>query len=419
MKPSLLAAALCCAAASAWAVGAAPAASPPASSQPAAAAASAFLEESPLATVEFLDGKVTVTRDGEPLKGVSIGDELYDEDLLSTGADGSLVLALAPATGMRGTIRVSPKSSFYLRSEPSGGGQKSQAELIAGQLSLKMKKLAGEPSFEVTSGSTVMGVRGTEFTVTSSPSGALLVSCVEGEVACVEDGDAASAVPGQAVERREGARLRRLAVAAGEAEGFRQRWADEEAAAFRRDAPKAAKAIAQKYLELQAAFAESQEQAAGSEVLRRWIAERKAGAKGGRPDLAALERDLRELRKLGPSLLEGRRLLGQLERANAAVAALEEALAGDEAVLKQEIRKGLTVGDFFGKFAAERERLDRQVAWFRQAGKLLKQRESLFERARSGGPGGTPPPPPPGAPGGAPPPPPPGAPGEAPPPPKP
>ncbi len=116
MKPSLLAAALCCAAASAWAVGAAPAASPPASSQPAAAAASAFLEESPLATVEFLDGKVSVTRDGEPLKGVSIGDELFDEDLLSTGADGSLVLALAPATGMRGTIRVSPKSSFYLRS---------------------------------------------------------------------------------------------------------------------------------------------------------------------------------------------------------------------------------------------------------------------------------------------------------------
>ena len=405
MKPSLLAAALCCAAASAWAVGAAPAASPPASSQPAAAAASAFLEESPLATVEFLDGKVSVTRDGEPLKGVSIGDELFDEDLLSTGADGSLVLALAPATGMRGTIRVSPKSSFYLRSEPSGGAQKSQAELIAGQLSLKMKKLAGEPSFEVTSGSTVMGVRGTEFSVTSSPSGALLVSCVEGEVACVEDGDAASAVPGQAVERREGARLRRLAVAAGEAEGFRQRWADEEAAAFRRDAPRAAKAIAQKYLELQAAFSESQEQAAGSEVLRRWIAERKAGAKGGRPDLAAMERDLRELRKLGPSLLEGRRLLGQLERANAAVAALEEALAGDEAVLKQEIRKGITVGDFFGKFAAERERLDRQVAWFRQAGKLLKQRESLLERARSGGPGGTPPPPPPGAPGEAPPPP--------------
>lgn len=180
MKPSLLAAALCCAAASAWAVGAAPAASPPASSQPAAAAASAFLEESPLATVEFLDGKVSVTRDGEPLKGVSIGDELFDEDLLSTGADGSLVLALAPATGMRGTIRVSPKSSFYLRSESSSEERKSQAELIAGQLGLKMKKLAGEPSFEVTSGSTVMGVRGTEFTVTSSPSGALLVSCVEG-----------------------------------------------------------------------------------------------------------------------------------------------------------------------------------------------------------------------------------------------
>lgn len=387
-------------------------------------------DEDPIATIEYLDGPVTITRDGRTIADPFIGDEVYDEDLFRTGSGGRVVIALGGATGMRGSVTVAQKSAFYLRFAGSADKPKSQAELVAGQLALKVKKIAGSPEFEVVAADTVAGVRGTEFTVTSSAGGAVLVSCVEGEVACAVDGDSLSALPGQAVERREGARLRRMAIASGEDENFRRRWADDEAAAFKRDAPKAARIIATRYLELSERLAGLHKELAASGVLRRWAEEReealsrrpprsprgaapgapqglapagppgagtpskpgaapgaKPGAKPGagatprapqRPDLATLEKEIREV---APLLRESAAILGKLERMNAAVAELEEALAGDEAILSEEVRKGLTVRDFFKRFDAGRERLDRDIAWLRHAGKMLKQRAAFISKA--------------------------------------
>ncbi|MBL8967544.1 MAG: FecR domain-containing protein [Spirochaetaceae bacterium] len=401
-----------------------------AASAPPAASEVSPDDEDPIATIEYLDGPVTITRDGRTIADPFIGDDVYDEDLFRTGSGGSVVIALGGATGMRGNITVAQKSAFYLRLAGSGDKTKSQAELVAGQLALKVKKIAGSPELEVLAADTVAGVRGTEFTVTSSAGGAVLVSCVEGEVACVVDGDSLSALPGQAVERREGARLRRMAVAAGEDENFRRRWADDEAAAFKRDAPKAARTIATRYLELSERLAGIHKELAASGVLRRWAEEREAalsrrpprnprgaapgtppgsaqgpapagppsggspakpgatpGAKPGggaatrapqRPDLATLGKEVREV---APLLRESAAILGKLERMNAAVDELEKALAGEEAILSEEVRKGLTVRDFFKRFETGRERLDRDIAWLRQAGKMLKQRSAFLAKA--------------------------------------
>ncbi len=335
--------------------------------------------EEAIAGIEFIDGTVTITRAGAPLKAVSIGDDLQDEDYISTGANGRVTLALsASLTGMSGTIKVAPRSSFYLRVDELKGERQTEAELIAGQISLKVKKASGSPSLSVSTGNTVMGVRGTEFEVTTSPEGSVLVDCSEGEVSCSDESGQSSALPGQAVEKREGVKLRRLAVSLADSASFRQKWIDGEEESFRKNAPKAAKAIAARYLELAERLVSLHAELSSSGVLKQWSEDAR---KGSVARTAPQDLD-RQLAATGSRLLEAKKILGTMERIGARVEALELALADQSAVLAQELRKGFTVADFFKRFEAEKERNIQRVAWLRFAGKLYKEHDA--ERRRGG-----------------------------------
>jgi hypothetical protein len=242
-----------------------------------------------------------------------------------------------------------------------------------------MKKLAGSPTFDVDAENATCAVRGTEFDVIASPGGSILVACAEGEVECASEGVSTSAVPGQAVEKREGVRIARRTVAAADYENFKRKWIEGEAAAFKRDAPKAARRIAANYLDLAQRLAANQERISASGAVKAWVEEERKGGAGVAISKAELDRRLAEAE---PLLKESRLILGPMERVAARVTAIKEAIDDDPTVLSQEIRPGRTVGDFFSRFEAARDRDLQRIAALRRTVRLVERARSERERIK-------------------------------------
>jgi len=345
----------------------------------AAAAVSVCLSlwaEDPVGSIDFADGPFTITRSGAAVAAPSIGDDVYDQDLIATGDGGSVTIALAAATGMTGTIKLSANSSLILQLDEVGGAQRTQAELISGQVGLKVKKIAGAPALTVSTDTASMGVRGTEFDVTTSDEGNLLVTCTEGEVACTDESGTTTAVPGQTVEKREGQRMQRRALALADYRSFREKWMADESTAFKRNARRAAGLLAVRYLDLLRTFQAIHEELSSSGILKQWMEDEKAGKSSASPDRA------QQLAQVGPRLSEARKTLGAMMRISARIQALDNALKGDRVAMARRVRPDLTVSEFFERFRSQREMNVQREAWLLHAWKLYR-RQLAAERAPS------------------------------------
>lgn len=337
--------------------------------------------EPPLATISYLEGSVSIAREGQNAAKVDIGDPIYDDDFISTGSGATLTFELLPQTGMRGSVTLAQKTSLYFQLDTVKGERQSRAELIVGQIGVKVKKLAGAPGFTVNTESTACGVRGTEFEVTAVPGGDVLVGCTEGEVACVSDNVTESSVPGQAVEKREGQRIGRRALAASAYAEFKREWIGDEEGAFKKNAPKAARNILARYLDLQKELGSAANALAKDRDLSGWAEERKNGKL---PTPAELDELGKRIADVGPRLSQARRLLGAMERMDARVAALGDALDRKDAkLMRTELRPGYTIDDFFAHFDDMRAKDLKRSAELRAGVKLFRMRANAIEnRAR-------------------------------------
>jgi ferric-dicitrate binding protein FerR (iron transport regulator) len=90
--------------------------------------------------------------------------------------------------------------------------------VIIGQLSFKVKKVAAAPALDLATESALMGVRSTQFSLTSTVGGDLMVSCEEGEVSMADEEGQASVLRAMRSKRECGWSGR----ARGEGGGTRQ-----------------------------------------------------------------------------------------------------------------------------------------------------------------------------------------------------
>lgn len=165
-----------------------------------------------LGKIDYLEGRVDVTRNGERLKKVDIGMPIENLDLIKTSADGVVSIAFEKASGLTGSLQVMHGSTALIRQDLLSGSTTNEVKLMAGSVNLKVKRLAGmKQAINVRTPSSVLGVRGTEFVVASF-NGSSIVACKEGEVFCASYSEitqtrstdsGASAVPGTMVELLE------------------------------------------------------------------------------------------------------------------------------------------------------------------------------------------------------------------------
>ena len=326
-------------------------------------------ESSSVGIVQELLGTVSVLRNGEPLGSFDIGDSVENFDLIKTGKDGSLVVALVRGTGMAGTLIVKPNSVFTVKTAVLDGTPSTEGELLGGSVGFKLRKISGDPQWQVRSGGTVMGIRGTDFDVSVSVNDSLLVACSDGRVECAgEDGDTQEAVPGQAVEGKAGERLRRVGVAVSSLKDFQDRWYAEEISAFRASPVQVLDQYARTYLRYRDSFRSAHAKLAASPVFTEWKYE---FGRGVRPSANNVQ-TMKQKSALVPTLMAIRRVLFLFERVYYRLDEVQSYL--DAGALSARLSSGMTVRDFLRAFGTEKTELERKTAEYRFALRLFADR---------------------------------------------
>ena len=320
----------------------------------------------------YLEGGVSLERNGQQLdpSEVQTGLTIENFDLVKTGADGLAEVSVdnPKAPGM--TIKVSPRTAFSFELSQLGSKQRTSVGLMSGTISLKVQKLSSSQDMNINLDNAVMGVRGTELTVTTVPSGDLLLTCKTGDVVITdESGKELHAIPGTAVEKRFGEGFRPLAVTGADLEGFRKGWENDRVSALKAGALLVIQREAENYDrlvdEFSASYAALMEK---REILSRWSDEEKNGAIGAG---AEVEKQKAEIADLLASLRETQYLL---ERAHFRLAALRE--LHEQGFGRGDLHKGLSTKDFFDRFEQERPELERHLAAVRYDVKLFSHRNN-------------------------------------------
>jgi len=325
-------------------------------------------------TIDYIEGEVTLTRAGKVIKDPNIDDQLLSGDLIKTAGDGMLIIAFVKSTGMNGTLTVTPRTSLYLKLETVKGQPKTTIDLIAGSLGSKVAKIVGSPTMSVQTSGALMGIRGTEYEVAVSVNDSVLVTCVEGHVVCYDGTEEMPVPAGKVLEKRPGERLRYLPVAVSSVGQFRARWQADEIAAFRADASRALADYEKRYSKLAAQFQKEFAPFQNSPVLKKWPDEDRAGTKVNPNDPS----NLREKKEIAGLLIPLRKTLFMFERIYYRVDELINLVEGSS-LEKNELRAGLTAGDFLRRVRSEAELLARQTALYRYAESLYAERNPAGE----------------------------------------
>lgn len=349
--------------------------------------AASALSAPKIGSVDYIEGSVSISRNGKVTSAPEIGDSLFSGDLIRTQADGKLIVALDKNTGMGGTLTIKSRSALYLNLDELKGQPRTNIQVLTGAIGSKVNKLAGSPTVEVTTSSAVMAVRGTEFEVAVSINAddangsqqAVVVVCTQSKVA-VDDGQGEVEVgAGKVLEKRPGARVRFIPVAVSSAKGYSEKWIADEIVAFRADAPRALAAYAKRYADLSAKFESAYSAFRDSPLPKKWAEEDRAGTEVNPLDPEVL----REKKEMAGYLLNIKKVLVSFERVYYRIDELSDIIAGtpDE---KSSIGPGVTAGSFLASCFSEREKLIGEVARYRYIEDLYKARSPDGDAFSSG-----------------------------------
>jgi len=335
-----------------------------------------------IGSIAYMEEGVEIDRNREtiPAWDVFIGMGVENYDLLRTDETGYAEVEVDSPRSAQSIVKISPNTSFYFEMNKIGRDETTTIGLITGSLSVKVAKLSGRQNVEVATESALMGVRGTDFAVTLSPGGDILVTAEEGRVSCIDDsGQELFAEPGTVVEKRPGELFREVPVAVSDLETFQREWYADRLEVFKGNALQAIKFYADRYLRLKSSFDSAYgDLQANARILRKWYEEDRRGQVGGRME------SLREKKEIIGELLELRKILYIFERVYFRLIELEGYYR--EGYGRGQIEPGLSSAAFFNRFNREKQELGERMAELRYITKLYAKRNDgnfptdLFEQ---------------------------------------
>lgn len=188
------------------------------------------------AVITYLEGTVDISRNGEYLNwsDVDIGTVIENYDLMETGADGYVEIEVTTPVSPAVTLKIQPDTTFYYDTKQVQGSKKTSFQLITGSMGMKVQKLYNDSELDINVNSSVMGVRGTEFTITATVDGSTLVTTKEGKVSCKNDtGQEWFSTPGTVCETEGNGKYREVAVPVEKIDAYRDKWMEERIAILR------------------------------------------------------------------------------------------------------------------------------------------------------------------------------------------
>lgn len=186
-----------------------------------------LFSQSSEAVILYMEGSVEITRNGEYLDWaeIDIGTVLQNYDMIETGSDGYVEIEVRTPVSPAVTLKVLEDTSFYYDTKKVQGRTKTSFQLLAGSMGMKVQKLYEDNELEINVNNSVMGVRGTEFTISSTVDGSTLITTTEGKVSCMdESGTERFSIPGVVCETDDNKRYREVNVPVDQLDQYRVQW---------------------------------------------------------------------------------------------------------------------------------------------------------------------------------------------------
>jgi len=326
--------------------------------------AAAFAIE-PVGRIVYLEGVVDLQRDGDILElwDSDIGLEIYNYDLIETGYDGFVEIELTGQRSRGTKVKVDTETAFYFDVARISGDSKTNIMMMSGALSFKVQKLTGNEELNVKTESTVMGVRGTDFKVQRAPEGSVLVTCVEGRVACEDDRKMERyAMPGSIVEKKSGSSLSRVDIDVGDENLYGTYWGGKREEIFRAGAETFVKGYAVQYVNYLPRFIEAFENLSSVGDLLETYGREDSVSAGFSSRMITVKAETTD------ELIMMRSILPLFEHAFYAVQVLEK--YHQSGIGRTRINSGLSSDEFFADFGMKKNDIKNKLADVRHYIKL-------------------------------------------------
>ncbi|MDA3939747.1 MAG: FecR family protein [Spirochaetia bacterium] len=327
-------------------------------------------------TITYIEGYVDLYRDGELLDWelVDIGFDIQEFDLIETGDDGLVEIDLKLPSGSKTTIAVNSGTTFYFEMEEKSGQNKTSFQMLGGSLSFKVQKLTAKDTLDVHTESAVMGVRGTEFEIITSPEGGILVLCDEGAVSCKDDqGREQYSKPGSVVDKVPNKRISSYSVSTDDLGLYRNYWVSARDEVFRNGAKVFIQGYSRQFLLFEPKFS-----TAFSELLEvKTTLERygKDSSSTGNPGTL-----FKAKAEVSPAIIKMRSVMPIFEMIFYRLKELGN--YHKEGLGIGSINNNLSSIEFFNTFGSEKDNISRQLAEVRYLFKLYNN----LHKAAGGGP---------------------------------
>ena len=322
------------------------------------------LAADPIGRIEYFEGDVELVRNGEIRDAFQIapGEELLAMDVIQTGFDGYVEVVLTVSG--RSTIRIRENTAYYVEVDRrTGGGTETRLRILNGSLEAAVDQLAGNSTFSVATRTAVVGVRGTEFDVLTTPDESTLAGVRSGSVEVTAGGRQVRAERGTAVEAQPDRAPQSRTVPGGNFERYYAAWTETRLQAFRSGAPTFIRAYVRRYRDTEPNF-----QAAYQELIRHRDRLREAAAVES-PNLGA---DMRLRTEVRPAIIRMRSILPLFE--NTVYRLRELHRFHEQGIGRTQIDNESSTA-FFERFGARERQLMAQLSEVRAIFRLFQQIE--------------------------------------------
>ena len=156
------------------------------------------------AEIVDIDGSVSISRNGEFLDeyDVDYGTEILAYDIIQTGSDGYAEIAVVTPVSPEVSVRIMENTTLFMEHVIKKQSPETSINIQRGAVQTRAAALIRGGQLNIKTDSSVMGVRGTLFSVVTAPDTSLLVTCREGKVLCSTNGEDSYIQPGSIFERR-------------------------------------------------------------------------------------------------------------------------------------------------------------------------------------------------------------------------
>ena len=155
------------------------------------------------AEIVDLDGSLSISRNGEFLNEdeIDYGTEIFSYDIIQTGSDGYIEILVETPVSQEVYVRILEDSTLFMEHAIKKQSPQTTLNLHRGAIQTRAAALISGSQLNIKTDSSVMGVRGTVFSVITAPDTSLLVTCREGRVQCSTDGSDEYIQPGSIYEK--------------------------------------------------------------------------------------------------------------------------------------------------------------------------------------------------------------------------